>query len=63
MRWECGECGARAEEEPMPDVCRECGLAGGGFVAAEPEPEDEPRAVWVRAGLERRGVLASRTRR
>jgi hypothetical protein len=63
MRWECGECGARKREAAVPEVCEECGIASGRFVPAEPDEDDELRALWIHAGLSHRAFLAPQTTR
>lgn len=64
MFWECSECGARVMRRNAPMVCRECGMAGPLFVAADRGIEEESdsedlRDAWVRAGM----IRASGSRR
>lgn len=64
MRWECSECGWRADVVVPPTVCGECGLAGARFVVGDDEPEDDDRrAAWVRAGLDRGAFTFARVSR
>jgi hypothetical protein len=61
MRWECGECGECVSGVRPPLLCASCGIAGGAFVVAESEPDDEGsgerRAAWTRMGMEARRPL------
>lgn len=64
MQWECCECGERLDRALPPNVCTECGLAGGKFVLAAAEVEDEElRAAWMRAGFEQRRLPVTVARR
>jgi len=60
MWFECGECGGHVHSASAPTVCPECGVAGGIFLAADPDDvldgesaNNDLRAVWLRAGLEK----------
>ena len=57
MWWECSECGGHVGRERPPVVCRSCGTAGVIFTRVEATEvlgdDDDMRAVWLRAGLER----------
>ncbi len=65
MWFECSECGGHVHGASAPTVCPECGVAGGIFVAADPDDVldvdsdcNDLRAVWLRAGLEQPELIA-----
>ena len=60
MWFECSECGGHVHGPSAPTVGPECGVAGGIFLAADPDDvldgesaNNDLRAVWLRAGLEK----------
>lgn len=66
MWWECSECGSHVHHASPPTVCSECGVAGGIFMAADPDEllaggsdGDSLRAAWLRAGLEQPGPVSA----